>query len=349
MTLKVRKLTKEFKPLLAVDATEHLDNVKFPKLASTKFDGIRCVFHPEKGMISRSFKKIQNLQLQFKFEQMQEHAEMTNIIFDGELYSHDLNFQEIMRTCMTQDFWTTKGSRRIMEEKGFTDFLDYKKYVSKLIDSISFYCFDCVGMLSDSHKAPFVNRQMTIKDIDLPFVIPVEQWEVHSADEVRDAFKKALDKGFEGLILRDPNGPYKFGRSTLKEEYLLKCKPFESFDGQVIEVIQATEVDPNAEKTVNELGRSVTSKKKDDRIPIEKASAFKVRYIEDVTDLQGVPQEQYGHELKVSLAMTDVEKEEVWKNRDSYIGKWIEYKGMVVGAKDVPRHAVMLRFREAKE
>ena len=47
--------------------------------------------------------------------------------------------------------------------------------------------------------------------------------------------------------------------------------------------------------------------------------------------------------------MTDEEKAEVWANKESYVGKWITYKAMVVGSKDVPRHAVMLRFREDKE
>jgi len=46
--------------------------------------------------------------------------------------------------------------------------------------------------------------------------------------------------------------------------------------------------------------------------------------------------------------MTDEEKEEVWKNRCQYIGVMIEYKGMLVGSKDLPRHPVFLRFRGDK-
>ena len=88
-------------------------------------------------------------------------------------------------------------------------------------------------------------------------------------------------------------------------------------------------------KTINELGRSVTSKRQGDRVLIEKASAFKVLY--------------EGKELKVTLAMTDEEKEEVWKNQKKYIGRWIEYKGMLVGAKDVPRHPVFVRYRSDKD
>ena len=41
--------------------------------------------------------------------------------------------------------------------------------------------------------------------------------------------------------------------------------------------------------------------------------------------------------------------QEIWKNKESYIGRWIQYKGMMVGAKSVPRHPVMERFREDRD
>jgi hypothetical protein len=47
--------------------------------------------------------------------------------------------------------------------------------------------------------------------------------------------------------------------------------------------------------------------------------------------------------------MTDEEKEKVWKEKDSYIGKTIEYKAMLVGSKDLPRHPVYIRMRPDKD
>ena len=46
---------------------------------------------------------------------------------------------------------------------------------------------------------------------------------------------------------------------------------------------------------------------------------------------------------------TSVYWEEIWKNRESYLGRWIEYRGMLVGAKDLPRHPTMTRFRNDKD
>jgi hypothetical protein len=42
-------------------------------------------------------------------------------------------------------------------------------------------------------------------------------------------------------------------------------------------------------------------------------------------------------------------RRDIWKNKDNYVGKWIEFKGMLVGSKDKVRHPVFLRYREDKE
>ena len=137
----------------------------------------------------------------------------------------------------------------------------------------------------------------------------------------------------EICYLCDPNGRYKQGRGTVREGLIYKLKPFRTIDAEVIGVVQATQVNEDAEKKTNELGRSVTSKKLGDRHFIEKASAFLVMY--------------HGKELKVTLSMTDVEKTDVWKNQDKYIGKIVEYKYMAVGMKDdgLPRHPTTIRMR----
>ena len=41
-------------------------------------------------------------------------------------------------------------------------------------------------------------------------------------------------------------------------------------------------------------------------------------------------------------------RKEIWENQKKYIGKTIEFKGMLVGAKDLIRHPVFLRFRSDK-
>lgn len=302
----------KFRPFLAPNEEIDLSSIKYPLLVSTKLDGLRLIFY--KGQIlTRSLKPLPNRQLNEKFEELRKFTRLNDIVLDGEIYSHELTFQEIISYCMT-------------EELG-------KK---ELPSHLKFYCFD---MITDNNmEEPFNTRteKMTVlismyKDI----AFPVMQREVKNQEEVTIYFEEMLEQGFEGLMLRNPFGRYKQGRATKRENLIYKIKPFVTFDAQIIDVVQSTEVNDGVERTTNELGRSVTSKKKDDRHLIEKASAFMVEY-------EGKP-------LKVTLAMPDSEKIEIWGNRASYIGRTIEYKGMLVGAKDVPRHPVMVRFRTDKD
>lgn len=317
---------KKFKPMLAPNDKVNLDDIKYPILASYKLDGIRCLFI--KGeMLSRSLKPIQNKQLKEKMKPLADYSREHNLILDGEIYSPNITFQEITTFVMTHDFEDPVTIKR------------YKKILT-IPDDVKFYAFDCVK--EDNFNQPFAERllyHVTSNKNDLQYkfdeiINVVRQDYLYSTKEVNDYFEEALKNGYEGLILKDPNGRYKYGRGTIKEGLIYKVKPFVTFDAEILHVVQATEVDPNAEKKVNELGRSVTSKKKGDRLLIDKASAFEVEY--------------EGKRLKVTLAMTDEEKEAVWANRSTYIGKIIEYKGMLVGSKDVPRHPVMIRFREDK-
>jgi DNA ligase-1 len=298
---------KTFKPMLAPNEKIDISTLKYPLLASYKLDGIRCIFK-DGQMYSRALKQFPNIKLRERFEELTKITQQEGIVLDGELLAKSLTFNEL---------------------SGLTRQLD-----KELPEDLFFYCFDAI------HQEDFLMsfRTRTTFLQTLPFVFYymklVEQWSILRPEEIEPLYENALAWGCDGLILRDPNGRYKFGRGTIKEGLIYKMKPFQTFDAEIIGIVQATEVREGAEKKTNELGRSVTSKKKDDRILIEKAAAFIVMY--------------EGKELKVTIAMTDEEKEEVWKHKNRYLSRMIEYKGMLVGSKDLPRHPVYLRMRDDK-
>jgi len=297
-----------FKPMLAV-APDDITDVKLPVYASTKLDGIRCLFIDGK-MLSRSLKPIRNGYLQQKYEPLKQYSKDYNVILDGELYGHGMTFQQISSDVMTT----------------------YKQTDQRL----SYWAFDCI--VEEDYAMPFYARLanlIKIVNIVLCPIVYVDQELVKTHEEITKHFETVQESGYEGLILRPSNSRYKQGRSTVKEGLMLKIKPWHTWDARIVGIIQETEVDPDAPRTTNELGRSVTSKKQDDRVLIERACAFLVTY---------------GNQMvKVSLAMTQLEREEVWENSKDYLGKMIEYKGMLVGSKNVPRHPIFVRFREDKE
>ncbi len=45
---------KKFKAMLGKEAPKDKSQLQFPVIASMKLDGIRAIFHPELGLVSRS-------------------------------------------------------------------------------------------------------------------------------------------------------------------------------------------------------------------------------------------------------------------------------------------------------
>lgn len=321
-----------FKPMKAPHEETNLDEIQYPVLASYKLDGIRCLFI--KGeMLSCSLKQIVNKQLMEKFASLIEYSKENNCIFDGEIYSPKIPFSLISSCVMTIDHNDKKAVKTWLEKCEEHE-VDISR--EEAVNSLKFHVFDCVqnDNFDTSFKDRLKNVERFLDDWNKLVEILIHVY-INSKQEVDDYFEKALEYGLEGLILRDSKGRYKCGRATLKQGLIYKVKPYITFDAKIIEVEQGTKVNPNAKKKINELGRSVTSKKKGDRIPIERAKAFVVKY-KDKT-------------VSVVLKMTHKQKDEVWANKESYIGKMIEYKGMLVGAKDVPRHPTFVRFREDKD
>lgn len=323
---------KQFKPILASNELMDVHDLPYPLLASFKIDGIRGLVTKGK-ILSRSLKPIPSKQIQEKFSRLTGIEE--GCYLDGEFYNPKIPFQMVQSCIMTQDYEAKKAIKK------WADLCeDYDVNVSReeALKGMKLYAFDRVHV--NIPNEPFKGRNAWVVETyynHFPNLIePVKQKLVNNAEEAKAYFYEALEWGCDGLILRDPNGRYKFGRGTLKEGLIFKLKPYTTFDAKIIDVVQATKVDPNTEKKINELGNSVTSKKKGDRIFIEKACDFVVMH-------------EGEKRLKVMIAMTDKQKKEVWKNREEYIGRWIEYKGLMVGAKDLPRHPVFLRMRDDKE
>jgi len=323
-----------FKPMLAPNNKEplKLEDLNYPLMASYKLNGIRCEFI--NGEIkSRSLKPIQNKQLREKFEKLAEYTSHQNVILDGEIYSPEIPFPLISSCVMTQDY-SDKKSIKAWAVKCEEHGIDITR--EEVIKTINFHAFDCVvkGVL----KEPFKNRSKLVNQVAkrLDHMIAIKQVIVNSKQEVEELYKQALGEGLEGLILKDINGRYKCGRGTIKEGLIFKVKPLETVDAKIIEVIQGTNVKEGVAKKINELGRSVTSKKKDDRELNGMVSDFRVNY-KDTT-------------VKVSCSrMKHPERKRVWDNKESYIGKMIEYCFIPVDLKDKPISPRFVKFREDKD
>lgn len=62
------RVPEGFKPMLACNDTPDLEKLPYPMLGSAKLDGIRCLHHPELGIVTRDLKPIPNEWIRYKLE-----------------------------------------------------------------------------------------------------------------------------------------------------------------------------------------------------------------------------------------------------------------------------------------
>lgn len=292
-----------FKPNLFPNEKVNLDLVKFPMNVLDKLDGIRCIFMGGL-MLSRSLKKIPNKQLQEKFKNLKEFTEKNNVILDGEIYGDKMTFQEITSITMSDD--------------------------KEVPEKLKFFCFDAI--INQNPNQPFSERHKFISELKLDNLVTVKQKLVNSKDEVTEMFSDALERGFEGLILRNPNSKYKFGRISPNSGDGYKVKPWITYDSKIIDIEQRFNNLNESQK--NELGHSF----KRDTIDAKEATGIAACFVVEYN----------GQTQKVTITGIESFRKEIWSNKEKYIGKTIEWKGMEVGSVDKIRHPVFVRFRQDK-
>ena len=281
------------KPLLAGKFDS--EKAKFPYAATPKIDGIRFLMVGG-AALTRSFKPIRNEYLQKILSSNLPEG------IDGELTSGS-TFQE----CSS-----------IMRIKGEPDF--------------KVWIFDFVN--PNDEVKPYKERMNELRKFE-SFNIPSYEilfpTIVSNQEQIDQLMIKNLNAGYEGLMLRDPNGIYKFGRSSVKENILLKVKEFMDDEAEII-AFREKMVNTN-EGLKDNFGRTKRSSCQDGLKPSGTLGGFILRNSE-------------GLEFSCGSGLNDALRDEIWKNQSKYLGKLVKYKYMSKGIKELPRHPVFIGFRD---
>ncbi len=285
---------KPFRPMLASPFDEAL--LKFPVLASPKLDGVRAIVR-DGVVLSRALKPIPNKWVQQRFSHL-EH-------FDGELIVGKSNHPDVLRT-------TTSGVMRVEGEP-----------------DVSFHVFDHV----ENHARLYTARYGLLQSDHQNNVFVVPQEEIGSLFELNAFERDILAQGWEGVMLRRPDAPYKFGRSTAREGYLLKVKRFHDDEFEIVgfeeEMFNANEA------TTSELGRTKRSSHKANKVPKGRLGALVLKYGNTT--------------FNCGTVFNDAERENIWAERERYLGQFAKIKYFAHGIKDVPKLLSFLGIRDVRD
>lgn len=228
---------KLMKPNLA-EPPEAEYPLTFPKLGSSKLDGIRALSQGG-TLTSRSLKPIPNLEVTKKFSRIQR--------LDGEL------------------IWGSPTDPQVFNQTSRV-----VRTIKASADNVKMYVFDLLDK-----TLPFLQRYDTLMSMNLPddyVVIP--QIRINSEEEMKSYYDSQLALGFEGIMLRNPYALYEEKRSTAKSQNLLKIKPTMESEAVILSVFEAME--NLNEAYTNELGRTVRSSHAANKVGKGMAGGFNV-------------------------------------------------------------------------
>ena len=288
-----------FKPMLA-SQIDDLSSVKYPVYASYKLDGIRAIIY-QGVAYSRSLKPIPNKSIQEWAMQNKESLEG----LDGEFIVGEPNTEEVFRE--TTSF--------VMSHDKVCEF--------------SFYVFD---ILPEYPEQPYNARKGALEGLSLPGNTKVLQQTLIASKDDLEAFRSnAVEQGYEGAMIKAPEGKYKYGRSSVKEGLLLKLKLFKDEEFKIVG-FECKYHNANEAKT-NELGRTARSTSKEGMIPVD---TLGVLYLST----------KDGVEFGCGSGFDDATRKELWEQRDSLVGKYATVKYFDQGGYDVPRFPVFKSLRD---
>lgn len=285
------------KPMLAAKA--ELDKLKFPLYASPKLDGIRAMVI-DGVVVSRKLIAIPNKHVQERFGRPEFNG------LDGELIVGDP-----FAPCVFRDTTSIVMSR----DKPATD--------------VVFWVFDHFqmgGRFQDRYEYLESHRRFG------PDMALVPHYRVGDKEELESLDADHVQLGYEGTMLRSPDGPYKHGRSTVNEGYLLKLKQFEDDEAEIIGFEELMHNGNVAEK--DNLGRTKRSSHQANKTGLDRLGALVLRRPDGV-------------EFNCGTGFDDFDRQAMWGMREKLLGKQAKYRFFPSGGKDKPRFPVFLGLRDA--
>lgn len=282
-------------------------HINFPVLASPKIDGIRFLVVDGQAQ-SRSGKPLPNRQFQ---EFIYDHRHELESC-DGEVVTG------LDPACTDTSNGTlfNRTQSHIMSRDALGDF--------------SLHFFDKFAQPDFPFRFRTHSASSHVLALKHPKVHYVKHTILNSPEEVVQYEEAALLAGYEGIMLRNPFASYKYGRSTLKQQGLVKIKRFVDDEAVVVGFV------PLARNT-NPIVL--------DAFGLAKRSSHQAGKVAD--ELLGkliVKHSKYG-EFCVGSGFDMNTREIVWNRKEDYLGRIVTFKYQPHGTMNAPRAPIFKGFR----
>ena len=281
-----------FSCMLAHDGAKHPKKIQGSCLVEYKYDGVRVIGIVKNGkatLYSRNGKIFHNFP---HIENALSKTEYNNMVFDGEVMSDD--FQALMKQV-----YRKSGANTDDAYLALFDMLPLKEFNSGK------------SLLNTIERKEELNKMSQTFNEEIKLV----DYEIINFDEKAGQVKfstmnkEALDKGFEGLMIKPTKNFYECKRSHA----WLKIKPFIEVTLKVIDIQEGTG------KHAGKLG------------------AFNV---------EGEDDDKF-FSLSVGSGLTDEDRERFWKAKDKLIGRLVEIRADAI-TKSIEGEHYSLRFPRFK-
>lgn len=289
------------KPMLASPAPA-IEQLRYPLLASMKIDGIRCLI-VEGQAVTRAFKPIPNPHIREMLAGLPP--------LDGELEVIDDDYP------MGRTPFTTTSSQ-VMRGYGKPNF----RYI----------VFDCLRDTDLPYGYRYEEMLQTVNALQFDHVVHLNHLTIKDPLELEILEAKAVRNGYEGLITRCPAAFYKYGRSTKREQGMLKIKRIADSEGRIIGFEERMHNANEAQQDA--FGRTKRSSHKENMVPMGMLGAL-------------VLDTKWG-ELRVGTGFNDQQRREYWEVRNALIGRLVTFRHSPA-VKDKPRFPVFKAFRDEQD
>lgn len=226
--------------MLAADYRKRGKSIEYPCYGSDKYDGVRALAKKRNGVVTIESRTSQIYDVPHLHAALSIHMQEGDI-WDGEIYLHGEVLQDITSAVGRTDTQAKIDAAQRKYEKAVGDEkielayqeLQEAKLIHEIRPKLEFHIFDVVS------DKTFVER---VKDLDtlcgIPVVSPCIQitqyvW-VADADDMKIKHDDAVDRGYEGLMLRNFKGVYESGKRSTD---LQKYKEFVDAEFEILDVI----------------------------------------------------------------------------------------------------------------